>query len=141
MIPEVARLANLIAASRRIMFVTGIQSLDLFFAGAWDFPNEGATSEDVRNPQGQPYDTAQLDDDQAMSLVFRPGLSTIEQATETSGRGGSMRPKRPMNTRPRVTKARYRPRSRVAIGATRAPAAIRARSGAPCPTGHPGRPG
>jgi two-component system chemotaxis sensor kinase CheA len=32
-------------------------------------------------------DTAKLDDDQAMSLVFRPGLSTIEQATETSGRG------------------------------------------------------
>jgi two-component system chemotaxis sensor kinase CheA len=32
-------------------------------------------------------DAAQLDDDQAVSLVFRPGLSSIEQATETSGRG------------------------------------------------------
>ncbi len=32
-------------------------------------------------------DAAQLDDDQAVSLIFRPGLSTVEQATETSGRG------------------------------------------------------
>ena len=53
----------------RIMFVTGIQSLDLFFAGAWDFPNEGATSEDVRNAQGQPYDAAQLDDVDQWALV------------------------------------------------------------------------
>ena len=31
----------------RIMFVTGIKSLDLYFAGAWDFPNEGPTSESL----------------------------------------------------------------------------------------------
>jgi uncharacterized protein (TIGR04551 family) len=46
----------------RIMFVTGIKSLDVYFAGAWDFPNEGATSESLSQPQAQPYDLGQLDD-------------------------------------------------------------------------------
>ncbi len=46
----------------RIMFVTGIKSMDLYFAGAWDFVNEGPTSASLSNPEGQPYDLAQLDD-------------------------------------------------------------------------------
>lgn len=46
----------------RIMFITGIKSLDLYFAGAWDFPNEGATSAAANERQGQPYDLGQLDD-------------------------------------------------------------------------------
>jgi uncharacterized protein (TIGR04551 family) len=47
----------------RIMFTTGIKSLDLYASGTWDFPNEGVTS---ATPEalvgGQPYDLAQLDD-------------------------------------------------------------------------------
>jgi uncharacterized protein (TIGR04551 family) len=46
----------------RIMFITGIRSLDLYFAGAWDFPNEGATSATAFERSGQPYDLGQLDD-------------------------------------------------------------------------------
>lgn len=46
----------------RIMFVTGIKKYDLYFAGAWDFINEGATSASLGQQQGQPYDLGQLDD-------------------------------------------------------------------------------
>jgi len=56
----------------RIMFVTGIKSLDLYFAGAWDFANEGPTSESLNRPQGQPYDLGQLDDvDQYVLVLVR----------------------------------------------------------------------
>jgi uncharacterized protein (TIGR04551 family) len=54
------------STSDRIMFITGIKSLDLYFAGAWDFVNEGPTSTDlgsgITQYEGQPYDLAQLDD-------------------------------------------------------------------------------
>jgi uncharacterized protein (TIGR04551 family) len=47
----------------RIMFTTGIKSLDLYVSGAWDFPNEGPTSATTAATiGGQPYDLAQLDD-------------------------------------------------------------------------------
>ena len=46
----------------RIMFVTGIKSIDLYFAGLWDFANEGATSALIGDRQGQPYDMIQSDD-------------------------------------------------------------------------------
>ncbi|MBL8739808.1 MAG: TIGR04551 family protein, partial [Myxococcales bacterium] len=46
----------------RIMFVTGIKSIDLYFAGLWDFANEGATSALIGDRQGQPYDLIQSDD-------------------------------------------------------------------------------
>lgn len=60
------------STSDRIMFVTGIKSLDLYFAGAWDFPNEGPTSETPFIPQAQAYDVAQLDDvDQYVFVVVR----------------------------------------------------------------------
>jgi uncharacterized protein (TIGR04551 family) len=56
----------------RIMFVTGIKSLDVYVAGAWDFANEGPTSETFENPQAQPYDLAQLDDvDQYVLMLMR----------------------------------------------------------------------
>jgi uncharacterized protein (TIGR04551 family) len=56
----------------RIMFVTGLKSLDLYFAGAWDFANEGPTSESASQPQAQAYDLAQLDDvDQYVFVVMR----------------------------------------------------------------------
>src|SRR4029450_13713098 len=35
---------------------------DLYFAGAWDFANEGATSGTHLQQQGQPYDVGQYDD-------------------------------------------------------------------------------
>jgi uncharacterized protein (TIGR04551 family) len=45
----------------RIMFVTGIKSMDLYFGGAWDFPSTGPTN---ANPfdvyGGQPYNTCNL---------------------------------------------------------------------------------
>ncbi|MBX3181106.1 MAG: TIGR04551 family protein [Polyangiaceae bacterium] len=60
------------STSDRIMFVTGLRSLDLYLGGAWDFSNEGATSASLGNPQGQPYDLAQLDDvDQYVLLLMR----------------------------------------------------------------------
>jgi len=54
----------------RIMFVTGLKSLDLYLAGAWDFPAEGATSASLNDQQGQPYDLAQLDDVSQYVLVL-----------------------------------------------------------------------
>src|SRR6185369_2148048 len=46
----------------RIMFVTGIKKYDLYFAGIWDFANEGITSASFSQQQGQPHDLTQLDD-------------------------------------------------------------------------------
>jgi uncharacterized protein (TIGR04551 family) len=46
----------------RIMFVTGIKKYDLYFAGAWDFINEGPISAVLGQQQGQAYDLGQLDD-------------------------------------------------------------------------------
>jgi uncharacterized protein (TIGR04551 family) len=46
----------------RIMFTTGLKSLDAYASVAWDFPHEGATSQVPSERQGQPYDLGQLDD-------------------------------------------------------------------------------
>jgi uncharacterized protein (TIGR04551 family) len=46
----------------RIQFTTGIKPLDLYVTGAWDFINEGATSDNLGIYRGQPYDVAQSDD-------------------------------------------------------------------------------
>ena len=46
----------------RLMFITGIKALDLYFAAAWDFAGEGAISQPPADQQGQAYDLAQLDD-------------------------------------------------------------------------------
>ncbi|MCU0684366.1 MAG: TIGR04551 family protein [Polyangiaceae bacterium] len=46
----------------RIMFTTGLKSLDAYASVAWDFPHEGATSQNAFERQGQPYDLGQLDD-------------------------------------------------------------------------------
>ena len=57
----------------RIMFVTGIKSLDLYFSAMWDFANEGAISRTPHEQQGQPYDLGQLDDvnQYAVAIVRR----------------------------------------------------------------------
>jgi uncharacterized protein (TIGR04551 family) len=45
----------------RIMFVTGIKSLDLYFAGMWDFVNSGPTSSTAYDVYGgQPVNTCNL---------------------------------------------------------------------------------
>lgn len=69
----------------RIMFITGIRSLDLYFGGAWDFLNEGPTSATVDSINGgQPYDMAQLDDvSQYVLVVMRkrnPELAKLDLA-------------------------------------------------------------
>ncbi len=45
----------------RIMFVSGLKSLDLYFGGAWDFVSSGPTSASPYDVYGgQPYNTANL---------------------------------------------------------------------------------
>jgi uncharacterized protein (TIGR04551 family) len=42
----------------RIMFVTGLKSMDLYFGGAWDFPSTGPTNGSAFDVYGgQPYNT------------------------------------------------------------------------------------
>jgi uncharacterized protein (TIGR04551 family) len=42
----------------RIMFVTGLKSMDLYFGGAWDFPSSGPTNGTAFDVYGgQPYNT------------------------------------------------------------------------------------
>ena len=70
----------------RIMFVTGIKKWDLYFAGAWDFPNEGATSATTAQQQGQPYDLSQLDDvNQYVLLVVRRRNAELQKLDLAKG--------------------------------------------------------
>ncbi len=47
--------------SDRIMFVTGLRSLDLYFGGSWDFLSTGPTNASAYDVYGgQPYNTANL---------------------------------------------------------------------------------
>ena len=46
----------------RAQIISGIKSLDLYASAAFDFPNEGPTSDTLSLERGQPYDIAQLDD-------------------------------------------------------------------------------
>lgn len=68
----------------RIMFVTGLKKYDLYFAGMWDFQNEGLTSMSLAQQQGQPYDVSQLDDVNQFGLVAvrrrNPELQRLELA-------------------------------------------------------------
>jgi uncharacterized protein (TIGR04551 family) len=68
----------------RIMLVTGIKKYDIYFAGAWDFANEGAIAGSLREQQGQPYDSNQLDDVNQFVLVAvrrrNPELQRLELA-------------------------------------------------------------
>jgi uncharacterized protein (TIGR04551 family) len=45
----------------RIMFITGLKSMDLYFGGAWDFISTGPTNANAYNIYGgQPYDVCNL---------------------------------------------------------------------------------
>jgi uncharacterized protein (TIGR04551 family) len=72
------------STSDRLMFVTGIPDWDLYFAGIWDFANEGATSALINERQGQPYDLAQSDDVDQWGFVIarrrKPELQRLELA-------------------------------------------------------------
>jgi uncharacterized protein (TIGR04551 family) len=68
----------------RLMVVAGIKKYDIYFAGAWDFADEGAMSYSLREQQGQPYDLAQKDDVDQYSFVAvrrkNPELQKLELA-------------------------------------------------------------
>lgn len=56
--------------SDRIMFVSGIKSLDLYFGGSWDFVSSGPTTASPYDIYGgQPYNTANLTNVSQWSLV------------------------------------------------------------------------
>lgn len=59
------------STSDRLMFLTGVKSLDLYFGAAVDFVNEGPTSATVASlAGGQPYDISQRDDVNQYVLVL-----------------------------------------------------------------------
>jgi uncharacterized protein (TIGR04551 family) len=70
----------------RLQAITGIKPLDLYFSAAWDFPNEGATSDTVALPNPEPYDLAQLDDvDQYVFSAVRKKTPELERLSLTRG--------------------------------------------------------
>lgn len=55
----------------RLMVVSGLRDLDLYFAASWDFMNEGSLGA-INIPGAQPYDRASMDDVNQYTLrVFR----------------------------------------------------------------------
>jgi len=71
----------------RIQIATRIASLDLYAAASWDFPNEGATSDHLSLPQGQPYDISQLDDvDQWTLIVARRREASLQRLDLAKGK-------------------------------------------------------
>src|SRR5262249_62414171 len=78
----------------RIMFITGIKKYDIYFAGAWDFPNEGAISTRLNEQQGQPFDLGQYDDVNEYALVAvrrrNPDLQKLELARGAVVRNGGV---------------------------------------------------
>lgn len=70
----------------RIQIISGIKPLDLYFSAAWDFPNEGITSDALALPNPEPYDLAQLDDvDQYVFSVVRKKTPQLERQVLTRG--------------------------------------------------------
>ena len=70
----------------RLQFITSIKPLDLYISGAWDFPNEGATSQNLSIPNGQAYDVAQLDDvDQYVFSVARRKSRELQKLALSRG--------------------------------------------------------
>jgi uncharacterized protein (TIGR04551 family) len=70
----------------RIQAVTGFKSLDLYLSAAWDFPNEGISSDAVALPNPEPYDLSQLDDvDQYVVSVARKVSPELERLSLARG--------------------------------------------------------
>ncbi|CAN5237031.1 hypothetical protein BH09MYX1_BH09MYX1_41060 [soil metagenome] len=72
----------------RIMFVTGIKSLDLYVAGMWDFVNTGPNSSSPYDLNGgQPYSTSNLNNVNQWGIVVAHRTNP-EAAKLTLARGG-----------------------------------------------------
>jgi uncharacterized protein (TIGR04551 family) len=71
----------------RIMFVSGVKSIDLYFGGAWDFVSTGHTSASPFDVYGgQPYNTANLTNvDQWVLFVARRTNPEIQQLELSRG--------------------------------------------------------
>jgi len=70
----------------RVQIMSGIKPLDLYFTAAWDFPNEGITSDSLALPNPEPYDLGQLDDvDQYVFSVLRKKTPQLERQSLTRG--------------------------------------------------------
>ena len=54
----------------RIMFMSSVKPLDFYFAGTWDFPNSGPTSQSLQNLQAQPYNVANSVNVRQVSLIL-----------------------------------------------------------------------
>jgi uncharacterized protein (TIGR04551 family) len=70
----------------RIQVISGIKPLDLYVSAAWDFPNEGVTSDAAALPNPEPYDLAQLDDvSQYVFSIARRKSPQLERLALTRG--------------------------------------------------------
>jgi uncharacterized protein (TIGR04551 family) len=70
----------------RVQVISGIKPLDLYFSAAWDFPNEGITSDSLALPNPEPYDLGQLDDvDQYVFSVMRKKTPQLERQALSRG--------------------------------------------------------
>jgi uncharacterized protein (TIGR04551 family) len=70
----------------RIQVITGLKPLDLYLSAAWDFPNEGITSDALALPNPEPYDLGQLDDvDQWVFSLVRKKTPQLERQSLTRG--------------------------------------------------------
>ncbi len=54
----------------RIMFISSVKPLDLYFAGAWDFPSSGPTNQSLQDLQAQPYNVANSVNVRQLSLML-----------------------------------------------------------------------
>jgi uncharacterized protein (TIGR04551 family) len=70
----------------RAQIISGIKPLDLYISAAWDFPNEGVTSDAASLPNPEPYDLAQLDDvDQYTFSIARMKSPLLERQALARG--------------------------------------------------------
>jgi uncharacterized protein (TIGR04551 family) len=71
----------------RIMFITGIKSVDLYFGGAWDFVSSGATTASPYDVYGgQPYNTGNLTNvDQWTAFIARRTNPELQRGALSRG--------------------------------------------------------
>jgi uncharacterized protein (TIGR04551 family) len=54
----------------RIMFISSVKPLDLYFGGTWDFPSSGPTNQSLQDLQAQPYNVANSVNVRQISLIL-----------------------------------------------------------------------
>ena len=52
------------------MFISSVKPLDFYFGGSWDFPSSGPTSQNLQDPQAQPYNLANSVNVRQISLIL-----------------------------------------------------------------------